>query len=161
MSMCRVFSCVVGRGCLLWPVHSLGKSLLAFALLLFVLQDQTCLLLLWRANSLEKTLMLGKLEGKRRMGWQRMRWLDSITDSADMNFSKLPEIVKDREAWSAAVHGVAKGQTQLSDWTELSYHYLGEHKYKLYLSAVFIQDVSENFCNIEELLDLVFILVPH
>ena len=79
----------------------------------------------------------------------------------DMSLNKLQELVVDRKAWSAAVHGVAKGQTQLSDWTELSYHYLGEHKYKLYLSAVFIQDVSENFCNIEELLDLVFILVPH
>ena len=68
----------------------------------------------WRANSLEKTLMLGKIEGKRRRGWQRMRWLDGLTDWVDMNSSKLREIVQDREVWRATVHGVTKSQTWLS-----------------------------------------------
>ena len=70
-----------------------------------------------RADSLEETLMLRKIEGRRRRGRQRMRWLDGITDSVDMSLSKFREIVKDRETWHAAVHGVTKGQTWLSDWT--------------------------------------------
>ena len=77
--------------------------------------------LLWRVNSLEKTLMLGKIEGKRRRGWWRMRQLDSITNSRDINLSKLQEIVKYKGAWYATVHGVAKSQTRLSNWTTQIY----------------------------------------
>ena len=92
--------------------------------------------LMWRTDSLEKTMILGKIEGGRRRGWQRMRWLDGITDSMEMSLSKLRKLVIDREAWCAVVHGVPKSWTRLSDWTELKSTAVLKHDPKIFDSPL-------------------------